>query len=86
MTYQSQCKQCESEFTSQKPAKFCSSKCRVTASRSVTAEPKSVTADVTADYTRKMVESRPGFLPNWYRLGYESRNAALAALEKNFNK
>lgn len=38
--YTTNCGQCIKEFNSEKPAKYCSAKCRVTASRhSVTAEP-----------------------------------------------
>ena len=77
MTYTNKCQQCDKDFDSEKPAKYCSTSCRVTAHRSVTAEPQIVTADVTAepkDFTRKMVEDGDGFIPNWYRLGLNSRN------------
>jgi len=63
MQYVKKCEQCDIEFTSEKPATYCSGKCRVTAHRSVTAEPNSVTADgnpVTAEFksNAKLLEER----------------------------
>lgn len=88
MRYKQNCNHCDKEFESDKPAKYCTNNCRVTAHRSVTAEPKIVTADVTAtnigfgpnDFTRKMVEENLNrgdtFAPNWYGLGFKSKNEA----------
>lgn len=90
MDYISKCLQCDKEFASQKPAKYCGVNCRVTANRSVTAEAKSVTADVTAetkDFTRAMVETNIAngdtFIPNWYKLGFESKGQAKESMGWN---
>lgn len=87
MLYTQTCSECAKEFESKRPASLCSSTCRSRANRAT--DKLSVATDNAtdnSDYTRKMVEDRlktyGGFIPNWYRLGYESRNAAMAALEK----
>ncbi len=81
MIYTQNCLQCDKEFESEKPAKYCSANCRVTANRLLRQSQESVTAENVDigygpnDYTRQMVEDRlktgDTFIPNWYSLPEE---------------
>jgi hypothetical protein len=76
--YIKKCEQCTKDYESERStSRFCSPACRVTFNRLSVTETVSVTPEtvsVTEDFTRKMVEDGDGFIPNWYRLGLNSRN------------
>jgi hypothetical protein len=90
MEYIKKCEQCNKEFTTSRvDTKCCSSTCRSLASRAT--DKLSVATDK-SDYTRKMVEDRlkdfklngyagDDFIPNWYKLGFSSRNHCLEGIK-----
>ncbi len=86
------CTICNKQFESKRQdKKFCSSTCRSKASRATPLSVATATVSATDklsvatdkpidDFTRKMVEDNltlgETFIPNWYTLGYKSRNEA----------
>ena len=80
------CEICHKEYEAERStAKYCSAECRKLAFQEKA-------LSVPEDYTRKMVEDRlkdfklngyagDDFIPNWYKLGFSSRNHCLQGIK-----